>query len=82
MKEEQAITEAISTKYTMETLKGASEEVELYEGNTVEMPTEEYVEWLERKVYELLIKAPCEECGKFRNEPNNYCPICGYNLRR
>ena len=49
--EQRKATESISTMYTMETLKSASDEIEVY-GDIMEVPKEEYVEWLERKVYD------------------------------
>ena len=52
--EQREVTEFISTRYTMETLESASEELVLYEGEMSEMPTEEYVEWLERIAYKHL----------------------------
>jgi len=48
------ITKAISTRYTMETLKSASEEVEVYGGDIMEVPKEEYVEWLEMQLYKFI----------------------------
>ena len=51
------ITKEISARYTMETFKCASYECEI---TGEEIPTEEYVEWLERKVYELT----CQQGGK------------------
>ena len=44
------ITKEISTRYNMETFKCASYE---HEVTGEEIPNEEYVEWLERKVYDL-----------------------------
>ena len=44
------ITKEISTRYNMESFKCASYECEV---TGKEIPHDEYVEWLERKVYEL-----------------------------
>jgi hypothetical protein len=53
MKEGQRkVTESISAMYTMETLKSASYEIDSYTGDSMEIPCDDYVEWLERKVYE------------------------------
>ena len=51
--EQRKATESISTMYTMETLKSASDEIEVY-GDIMEVPKEEYVEWLEMQLYKFI----------------------------
>jgi hypothetical protein len=55
------ITTKISAMYHYETLKPAATEVEVFGGETVEVPTNDYVCWLERKLNDLIMESKDEK---------------------